>query len=355
MKTRRGILFILTLELLIIPVAGQQKTSETLYFRKVREPNEGAFELLVPKGWQTMGGVYRVNPALQGGAAQSVAAKNDFAVYNNPSADVMIRWLPDNLFIDMRGTPAAAMFPQGSNNNGMTVLYKMDPFDFILNVAFPYAHPQAQNVGVTDKKLLKGLASAHSSFTQKIIPGFPLTYAAAQVNLRYSEEGKTYEELFITVLEDWGTMGAGMWGNKSTLFARAPEGSLQNWLPVIETVHRSIRIDQNWLMKEIEGQQVRANTMLRVQSQVQQIDRDIQEAQQKMNSEIQNDMYLLFTEQEEYINPHTNEVEVGNNHWKHRWQNELGEIIYTDDESYDPNTDVHLNASGFKRSPVRKR
>ena len=29
--------------------------------------------------------------------------------------------------------------------------------------------------------------------------------------------------------------------------------------------------------------------------------------------------------------------------------------IYTDNESYDPNTDVHLNRSGYKRTPVRKR
>jgi hypothetical protein len=33
-------------------------------------------------------------------------------------------------------------------------------------------------------------------------------------------------------------------------------------------------------------------------------------------------MFLTLTEQEEYVNPYTNEVEVGSNQWKYRWVNE---------------------------------
>ena len=43
-------------------------------------------------------------------------------------------------------------------------------------------------------------------------------------------------------------------------------------------------------------------------------------------------MYLTLTEQEEYVNPYTNEVEVGTNQWQHRWINESGDVIYTDNE-----------------------
>ena len=88
---------------------------------------------------------------------------------------------------------------------------------------------------------------------------------------------------------------------------------------------------------------------------MQNIDREIAAHQQKTNYEIQNDMYLTFTEQEEYINPYTNEVEIGTNQWQNRWENDLGEIIYTDDGSYNPNHDINLNVSGFKRSGIRKR
>jgi hypothetical protein len=33
----------------------------------------------------------------------------------------------------------------------------------------------------------------------------------------------------------------------------------------------------------------------------------------------------------------------------------IGEVIYTDIEEYDPNLDVQLNRSDFKRTPVRPR
>ncbi len=58
---------------------------------------------------------------------------------------------------------------------------------------------------------------------------------------------------------------------------------------------------------------------------------------------------------EEYVNPYTKEVEIGMDQWRHRWINESGDVIYTDREEYDPNVDVHLNRSDFKRTPVRKR
>ena len=66
-------------------------------------------------------------------------------------------------------------------------------------------------------------------------------------------------------------------------------------------------------------------------------------------------MFLTLTEQEEYVNPYTNEIEVGTNQWQHRWVNESGDVIYTDNESYDPNVDINLNRSDFKRSKIRKR
>lgn len=333
----------------------QQTMQKAIYFKKVFEPNEKAFELLVPVGWQTKGGIYRVNPTQAGGAAQSIAAKNDFAVFNNESADVMIRWLPDNLFIDMRGTPAAAMFPPGSNNNGMTVLYKTDPVSFILQVGIPYAHPNASNILVLNKNPLPGIAKAYYDEHLKSSPMLTMSYTAARLHYEYYENGKAYEEIMITVLEDWGTMGAGMWGNKSSLLIRAPKGELKEWAAILETIQNSIKIDINWFVGELRGQQYRAGKMIEVQQEIRNIDKEIVEHQQKVNYEINNDMYLNFTGQEEYINPFNGEVEMGTNNWKYRWQNDLGEIIYTDRGEYDPNTDINLNVSGFKRSEIRKR
>jgi len=73
------------------------------------------------------------------------------------------------------------------------------------------------------------------------------------------------------------------------------------------------------------------------------------------NAEIHNDMFLTLMDREEYVNPYTHEVEVGSNQWKYRWVNESEEVIYTDSEEYDPNTDVELNRSDYKRTTIMKR
>ena len=78
--------------------------------------------------------------------------------------------------------------------------------------------------------------------------------------------------------------------------------------------------------------------------------------QQTTNWEINNVMFLTLMEKEEYVNPYTNEIEIGTNQYAERWQNSQGDVIYTDDEYYDPNTDVNLQLTqDFQRSPIRPR
>jgi len=182
-----------------------------------------------------------------------------------------------------------------------------------------------------------------------------MSYSAAQVNIEYLENGTEYEEIMIAVVEDWGLMGAGMWGNKGCLYIRTPKGELKAWASILETIHTSVTINIPWLIREIQGQQVRGGELIKVQQQIQNIDNDIAAHRQKTNQEIHNDMYLTLTEQEEYVNPYTNRIEVGTNRWNHRWQNDLGEIIYTNNENFDPNSDPNMHVSGFRRSKIRKR
>jgi len=64
---------------------------------------------------------------------------------------------------------------------------------------------------------------------------------------------------------------------------------------------------------------------------------------------------ISFRDKTQYLNPYTKEVEVGSNQWQHRWINESGDVIYTDNESYDLTTDFNLNRNDYKRSKIRER
>ena len=84
------------------------------------------------------------------------------------------------------------------------------------------------------------------------------------------------------------------------------------------------------------------------------IDQEMQQAHMKTTSEINRQAFLNLTDQEDYIDPHTGETETGSNQWQHRWKDDLGNVLYTDVSEYNPNLDVELNMTGFKRSRVKQ-
>lgn len=68
-----------------------------------------------------------------------------------------------------------------------------------------------------------------------------------------------------------------------------------------------------------------------------------------------NDNYLTLMDLEEYVNPYTNEPEVGSNQWHHRWVTEDGTEFYTDLGEDDPNVAGLLNRTDWRRTPIRPR
>ena len=330
---------------------------QTMIFRRVAEKNENAFTILIPKGWQTEGGIVRINPLTQGGPAQSVAAKLDFSVKKDPQGTVMARILPDFMFYDPRMSPAGQMglFRPGGNYQGMQVVYKMPALQFIQQMVYPYAHPQASGFQVKEQRRLPKLARDMQRRMRAALPMIQFNYDAGLMTVTYQENGVRYIEKIVAVVEDWGQAGAGMWANKETFYVRTPLGEYDKWAPVFSIIRNSIQINPQWLAGEIKGQLQRSKIVIDTQREIQRIDREIVEHRRITNAEINNDMFLTLTDQEEYVNPFTKKVEVGSNQWQRRWVNPDGDVIYTNDESYDPRTDVNLNRTDFKPTPVRKR
>jgi hypothetical protein len=334
-----------------------QANNKATIFQRIPEKTENAFSLLVPEGWQIDGGIMRVNPITQGGAAQSIAAKVDFAVKSDNQGSVAIRWLPDVLFFDARWSPAGQMglYPPGSNYNGMSVYPIMPATQFLQQIAFPYAHPQATNVRIIEQKSLPQTAQKFQQRVLSTMPQMTFSYDAGLITIEYQENGISYREKMIGIIENWGQLGAGMWGNKETYLIRTPVNEFDKWQSTLSIIQNSVQINSKWLAGEIRGQQQRGEIMINTMQEMQRIEKAIGEHRQKTNSEIHNDMFLTLTDQEEYVNPFTKEVEYGSNQWQYRWTNPNGDVIYTDSEDYDPRTDVHLNRTDYKRTPIRKR
>ena len=337
------------------PAPQKPQKLPTLVLSRVAEPRERAFTLLIPKGWGVEGGIFRINAITQG-PANAIAAKLDLAIKSDRRGTQMIRCLPEMIYCDARGMPAAQMglIRPGSNYKGMTVYPLMSALQFLQQVAFRHAHPQAQGVRIVEQRALPKLAAAVQQRVQALMP-IGLAYDAGLLTVAYQEGGVAYRERLFTMIENWGQAGAGMWVNKETVLLRAPADQFGQIERVFSVVRKSVVMNPQWVIGELRGQITRGQIMIKTEQEIQRIGREICEHRRKTNAEINNDMFLTLTDQEEYVNPYTRQVDVGSNQWKRRWVNESGDVIYTDDGSYDPNTDVNLNRSDYKRTPVRPR
>ena len=342
--------------LLLWMLAVNQAKPENNYmlFKWCHEPNENAFKILVPEGWKSEGGIFRINPTAGGGGANALEAKLDFSVKSDEEGTALMRWFPDMFYFDSRRSPAgqAGLFPPGSNYQGMTVFPVMTPEQFIVNIVIPYAHPAASNVLVTSRKNLPELATAVKKEDNFLVDlGF--IYNATLVTITYSEGSRIFEEKLLAVIMDLGNAGAGMWKNRYTFSFRVPKGQLHKYEPFVSAVGNSLTINHQWLAGEIKGQLERTGIYKKTMEEINRIENEITRNRQQNNAIIQNNMYLNLTGQKEYVNPFTNEIEKGTNQWNHRWSGSNDVVIYSDNPNFDPNRVPELNHFEYKRSPVK--
>jgi hypothetical protein len=247
------------------------------------------------------------------------------------------------------------MFPDGSNYNGMTVMGILSPADFIRSVAIPFAHPHARNIRFTQVQQLPALAEEFSKASAIMLQGYSFSYNAAITTLEYSENNIQYLEKMVCIIEDFGQLGAGLWGNKETWYVRAEKSVFEANVPLFATVGNSVKINPEWLSREIRSQLTNSNIALQTQREINRIDNEIAEHRARTNSEINEQMYLNLTGQEDYTNPFTGATERGTNEWNYRWENPIGDVIYTNNQNYDPDTDADILVKGYKRSESRKK
>jgi len=346
------------------PNDGSQTTSDAatgnsaIVFHRATEPNEKAFSFLLPEGWKISGGITRIDPNASGGSGNAIEAKL-YMKLSSPDNQAAMGWLPDTRFFDMRRFPgknlAESMFPDGSNYNGMTVMQMLSPEEFVKNAAMPFAHPHAHDIRITEVKKLPQLAEEYGRISGLMLGGYRFTYDAAILTIEYTENGIPYLEKMVCTLEDWGEWGGGLWSNKETWYVRAEKSQFEKMAPVFATIGHSVRINPEWISREIRSQQANSQVALQTQQDIARIEREITDHRAQTNSRINHDMYLNLTGQEDYTNPFTGETERGTNEWNYRWENERGDVIYSDNQNYNPNQDAELKIQEFKRSEIRKR
>ncbi|MCX6911817.1 MAG: hypothetical protein NT167_01950, partial [Verrucomicrobia bacterium] len=72
------------------------------------------------------------------------------------------------------------------------------------------------------------------------------------------------------------------------------------------------------------------------------------------NERIQHDNYLTLTAQQDYVNPHTHEVETDTSDYRFRWETSGGEKIFSNDPNYDPRKDTSIWTKDWQPTPAKK-
>jgi hypothetical protein len=327
------------------PAAGRAPPTAFLHYL---DRTEGAFLVLVPKGWTTQGGIARVNPLAAGGPGQSLEAKLDFAVLREPAGRVAVRWLPSTNYVQ----PGPGVITPSVN--GMPVVPMPSPRDFLLQGVLPRLRPGARGLEVVEvqprpdvEQAIRTGDKARSLTAQ----GARYHVAAQAVTVDYEEGGARFREVLFAAIEGYALMGTQLWSNGLTVAARAPREEFAAYGPVARVILNSFALNPRWWAAEAAGQQQRGRVVDQTMKYIAQLDREISEHRQQTQGQIQDQAYLTLTGQERWINPHTGRPELGSNEWRHRWQDAFGQVIYTDDDRWDPNLDPALKVSGFKRAP----
>lgn len=335
-------------------------TRPTLMMQRTWEPNEKAFTFLVPKEWNFKGGMFNVNPLTQNGPGNSMAPKCDLVVQKDDRGTVMIRFAPAWNYADLTYSPTGfGLFRPGQYYQGMLVKVLPTPKQFLTEM-FQSSRPQATQVTVIAEDPMREVVEAVYRANQQVNQQLqqtgikPNRYEGLAMLMEYTEGGQRFREVLRTVITD-ARAGAFMWTNEHTVQFRAPMNEFEAWKPALDVIHNSIELNPKWIEAVTRAMDQRAKMALDTQRYINKVASEIVENRRRTHAEIRYENYLFITGQDEYINPFTKKVELDTSAYRHRWMNNHGDILYTDENVYNPNEHEKRPNCEWKRTAARPR
>jgi hypothetical protein len=325
-----------------------------MFFQIRNEPREQAFTIKVPKGWLLEGGIFRLLAHEIGGPLNATESKCDLTLKSDSDGRVYFRFLPDIVYANPN--IGGGYFPVGSGYQGAEIKPFVDAPNFVIQV-FTYLHPHAKKLEILRIQRLAGEKQAldHGlAQMNRILNSIGLQSTQSDVAgglFEYMEGNIKYREIILSAVLNMPA--AFIWKNTRTIAFRAPIQEFDHWRATMDIIRFSVRFNLNWLRKEFQGQNELAQKAANVFREMNRIDQEIAQKSNINRSEIMNDNFLVLTGQEEFVNPHTGDVETDTDAYKYRWKTQGGDIYYTNNSNEDPNDFLH--PLEFKRTPIRKR
>ena len=330
----------------------QESILETIFLQRVMEPNEYAFSIQIPQGWQVSGGIISVEKMKRLSGSQALEPKLDFMLKMDKSGTVMLHWLPDTIYCDSSRNALGRLgySRSGSYYLGMQIYPVMSATDYLKRIVIPQEHPAAIDVTIIEESSISQLASQHQKLLEPFKVSSDINCDAGMLTVTYKENGVLYKEKLITIIQDMGVSGNGIWTNRDAFLFRAPANDFDRMEPVASAIYMSILFNLDWFRQEVDRQIKQGILVLKDPAHEESIYKEISYCKSKIHAEIFTGIFSRQIELTDYANPFTDKTELGVNQWACRWINKDGDIVYTDDTDYNPNLDPELGEDGFKQS-----
>lgn len=340
----------------------------SMAFERVSEPREKAFTILVPQGWQLEGGMVRPDFRRQWIGPQTIEVKVDLIVKRDDQASVMLRFCPEVKYCDPRCLITAQMglTRVGDLYRDMPVYPVMSPIEYLREIVFPWAHPNARGVEVVEEKEMPELVERYLSYVvSPLIQS--VEHRGGGVTFDYVEGALRLREKAYTVIENLGAFFGGMWSNKTTMLHRAPADEFAQWEPVLQRIQDSVELNPAWIVEERISQEMltlsfmdmqamerwRFQRLLDIQRETQDTLQRMRESQMRGYARWRHRPGLPFLGYEPFYNPFLGRVEYCPSYWRYRWVTPMGHEFYTDHASDNPNVDHVCDRSDWQPSPIK--
>ena len=314
---------------------------KTVVYKVYVEQTRGAFWVLIPVGWNIEGGI---------ADAPFQSPKINFAT-SSQDGNASIRYIPGARYLHMPNNPFAG---QGTPDAyGNIYLTYMEPVDYLHRVVAPNLY--SSEVREVSAKELIDAEQALKRFYDMIGIAIPQIRCGA-LTIETSENGKGFLDRLIAY-SLVTPMPEGIVWETQIIQVRVAKDKVADYEPILMTILSSFQLNPNWLVAMNKAEQQRAQTRMRYQQEILEIQDRMLKHRARTNEEISRSMGLELSNQAQFVDPKSGEVRTLSSSYDNTWTDGNGTFFQTSDPNLDPNNpqvQQELGLSGNFRKMKRR-
>jgi hypothetical protein len=289
-----------------------------------REQTQGAFTMLIPRGWRTQGGM--VPSGVPGNIVDLIEGNINFAAVSADGRSALA-FLPKFYFQtpeSLARSSGGMLNPQpGQMLNGCIVYPWVEIPAYLEQIVFPSLLQGAiQNVRFTGQV-------RPAPWLDPLVPrNVASRWQVGSLTFTGRQDGVDKCGRLYCVLID---IGGHLWTNAATFGYAVPRDQWQDAERVMEFCLRSFRLDPQWVARAAEGDRKRGGQYHELQKYMNGLDAQMQHDRMQTNSDINHETFKVLTEQMETYDPVTGEL-TELPMYDHAWTDGQGHYLLSDQE-----------------------